>query len=118
MSTDDRYNPEHPRHRELMLACCANGAHAPKDAITIERLGKTTGRWPKYRLVVNGVDLGQVQRVPMGGGNSASSGYEERHDVWRIHGIACSTQEDAEQHLIKRGIRFGHLTVAIVMEVK
>jgi hypothetical protein len=24
---DDRYDPSHPRHRELMLACCATGAH-------------------------------------------------------------------------------------------
>ena len=27
--TDDRYNPTHPRHRELMLPCCAQGLHAP-----------------------------------------------------------------------------------------
>lgn len=24
---DDRYEPTHPRHRELMLPCCATGSH-------------------------------------------------------------------------------------------
>lgn len=24
---DDRYDPTHPQHQDLMLACCANGEH-------------------------------------------------------------------------------------------
>ena len=30
--------------------------------MNIKRDGKTTGRFPKYRLIVDGVDLGQVNR--------------------------------------------------------
>ena len=31
MTLDDRYDPKHPRHRELMLPCCATGQHkAPR----------------------------------------------------------------------------------------
>lgn len=27
MTQDSRYDPQHPQHRELLLACCANGDH-------------------------------------------------------------------------------------------
>ena len=74
----------------------------------IERIGNTTGRWVKYNLIVDGVDVGEVKRSLAGGGDRMQPGI--RYDVWRIHGRAVCTQEEAERVLIERAVRFGNLT--------
>ena len=73
----------------------------------IERIGRTDGRWPLYRLVVDGVDLGEVRRG-FGCGYDALAGCS-RYDGWHIAGTVCATRADAEARLIERGIRFGYI---------
>lgn len=75
--------------------------------MNIERVGKTTGRWPNYQLVVNGIDLGTVRRTVQAGGDRMSP--DTRYDGWHIHGRVLNTQEAAEAALIERGQRFGHI---------
>lgn len=75
--------------------------------MNIERIGKTTGRWPKYQLIVNGVDIGQVRRTVSTGCDNLAGG--SRYDGWAIHGMVCASRESAEQHLIERARRFGHI---------
>ena len=75
--------------------------------MVIERIGCTTGRWPRYRLIVDGVDVGEVRRVNAQGcdrlaGNSRFSG-------WKIAGVVCATQEDAEKELVALAKRFGYI---------
>lgn len=75
----------------------------------IDRVGVTTGRWPKYRLVVDGVDLGQVRRVIAIGRDGLMGRSQPRGDGWEISGVICMTREDAEKSLIERAVRFGYL---------
>ena len=73
----------------------------------IERVGCTTGRWPKYRLVVDGVDVGQVRRVLDPSCDRLAP--RARWDAWEIPSRVLPTQAEAEDMLIKRAVRFGHL---------
>jgi hypothetical protein len=75
----------------------------------IERIGKTTGRWQRYNLVVDGVDVGQVRRTVTVGRDGLAGRQQPRYDSWKIHGTACDSQEGAERTLIERARRFGHL---------
>ena len=75
--------------------------------MNIQRAGRTAGRWPKYRLIVDGVDIGLVERTLVSGGDRMAP--RERYNVWRIQGTTLQTQEEAEQKLIARAIRFGYL---------
>lgn len=77
------------------------------ETLNIERQGVTTGRWPSYLLVVNGVSLGRVKRTMSGGGDRMTP--HARYDVWKIHGLESATREEAEAHLIQRARRFGQL---------
>lgn len=69
----------------------------------IERDGKTDGRHARYRLIVDGVDLGEVKR------KTTRSPGRSFHDTWAIRGTECATQERAEALLIERAERFGYL---------
>lgn len=80
-----------------------------KGHMKTERIGKTTGRWQKYSLIVDGIDLGQVRRVISFGRDGLLGCKQPRYDSWAIHGTHCATQERAESLLIERAIRFGHL---------
>lgn len=73
----------------------------------IERVGKTAGRWVKYSLIVDDVDIGTVKRTLASGGDRMTP--TERRDGWQIHGLITTTQYAAEQELIKRAIRFGKI---------
>ena len=77
--------------------------------IEIERVGKTTGRWQSYNLIVNGVDVGSVKRGMSAGGDRMTP--TVRYDVWKISGTMCDSQGSAERQLIERAIRFGQLTI-------
>lgn len=73
----------------------------------IERIGRTTGRWPKYDLVVDGVNLGSIERtIVKGGGRRVDA---MTYDAWRIPGTTVTSRERAEQELINRGLHFGKL---------
>ena len=76
---------------------------------TIERIGKTTGRSPTYRLIVDGVELGQITRCLSAIGANYS---HSRSDGWRISGLELESKEAAEQELIRRAIRFGDIKEA------
>lgn len=73
----------------------------------IERIGITGGRWPRYMLVVDGVNIGTVRRTTAGSSDRMSP--HARYDAWRIHGMELETREAAERELIARAVRFGHL---------
>lgn len=73
--------------------------HTPD--MNIERTGTTSGRCPRYNLIVNGVDVGSLRRY------SAITG-------WRIHGTARylhfgDDREAAEAYAIKLAVRAGLL---------
>ena len=74
---------------------------------TIERIGKTTGRWPKYELIVDSVNLGWVKRTIEQGCDRLAG--NQRYDGWAIDGLVKSTREEAEQELIDRHVRWGQL---------
>jgi hypothetical protein len=80
----------------------------PADA-TIERVGKADGRWPNYRFVVNGVDLGRVRRVLTGGADILCP--HVRYDSWEIRGVYCSSRDEAETTLVERAVRFRDLVL-------
>ena len=73
----------------------------------IERQGKTTGRWQRYNLIVDGVDVGLVRRTISVGCDRLAG--PTRMDGWDAGMKISMTQADAEAHLITRAIRFGHL---------
>ncbi len=81
--------------------------------MTIERQPwggkKATGRWPAYSLIVDGVDIGLVQRSISVGCDRMLGLKQQRYDCWKIHGTLAETQKEAEQILITRALRFGHL---------
>lgn len=77
--------------------------------MNIKRDGKTTGRFPKYRLIVDGVDLGQVNRKISKGKDGNAGRSQPSYDVWAIKGTECTTQDEAEKLLIERSIRFGYI---------
>lgn len=74
----------------------------------IQRVGKVTGRWPRYRLIVDGVDVGEVRRTTATGSDRLTP--HVRYDGWRIAGVVAESQGEAETQLINRAIRFGHLS--------
>jgi hypothetical protein len=76
--------------------------------MNIERIGNVNGRWAKYNLIVDGVDIGSVQRT-FCIGHDALNKTQLRVDGWKIHGVKCDTREDAEAQLIARAQRFGHI---------
>jgi hypothetical protein len=83
---DDRRNPQHPRHRELMLPCCSHDRHDPQffgigDMLTLTGLRN-------LRVVVTQVYLGDD-----GGWQVVVSNPETGHDVGREEQhalLACS----------------------------
>jgi hypothetical protein len=75
----------------------------------VERKGLTTGRFPNYRLVVDGVDLGMVKRKTVKGRDRALGRSQPSYDVWAIHGTELPTQAAAEAKLIERAKNFGTL---------
>ena len=77
--------------------------------MNIERDGKTTGRFPKYQLIVDGVDVGQVTRKVTKGRDGNFGRSQPSYDVWAIKGTECPTQEDAEKLLTERAVRFGYI---------
>ena len=81
----------------------------------LTRIGKTTGRWPQYNLIVDGVDIGRIKRGLTSGGDRMAP--HVREDAWHIHGIACDSQKSAEYELIRRAIRFGYLPDSLGAEV-
>jgi len=74
----------------------------------IDRIGKTAGRWPKYQLIVDGVDVGSVRRTNSYGCDRLAGA--SRYDGWAIHGTVCDTRDSAESKLIERAVRFGLIT--------
>ncbi len=74
----------------------------------IDRRGTTTGRWPNYRLIVDGVDLGSVRRTIASGGGTSRGDIITR-DAWEVQGWKLPTQAEAEAKLIERGITFGKI---------
>lgn len=76
-------------------------------AKNIARVGTTTGRWPRYRFIVDGVDVGEIRRTVTGGGDRMSP--TERVDGWRIRGTVCATRVGAEVILVERALTFGKL---------
>ena len=70
----------------------------------IIRVGKVGGRWPSYRLVVDGVDIGGVKRSFAAGSDRLAPA---KYDGWAIHGMVCSSKDGAEKVLIERAVRFG-----------
>lgn len=76
----------------------------------IERIGKTTGRWPKYELIVDGVNLGFIRRTISVGRDGLLGRNQSRWDGWAISGLVTETREKAEEELIRRAIRFGRVT--------
>jgi len=77
--------------------------------MNIERDGKTTGRFPKYQLIVDGVDVGQVKRKVTKGRDGNLGRSQPSYDVWGIKGTECSTQEEAEKLLTERAVSFGYI---------
>lgn len=75
----------------------------------IDRIGTTTGRWPRYNLIVDSVDLGTIKRVTGFGRDGLRGRSQPRYDSWEIHGAQVSSQAEAEATLIARNITFGHL---------
>jgi len=75
--------------------------------MNITRIGKTTGRWPRYTLVVDGVEIGTVRRTTQGSGDRMTP--EVRYDGWHVGGVVKATQADAENELIARARRFGKI---------
>lgn len=75
----------------------------------IERIGKTTGRFPSYRFVVDGVDIGHIKRKVVKGKDGNVGRSQPAYDVWAIHGTECSSQVDAEATLLERAYRFGYI---------
>ena len=80
--------------------------------MVIERIGKTTGRWPKYELIVDGVGVGQVSRSLGVGCDRMLGRAQQKWDGWRISGLVVETRDEAEQELIRRAVRFGHIKEA------
>jgi hypothetical protein len=76
---------------------------------TVTRQGKTEGRFPNYRLIVDGVDLGAVKRKVVKGKDGNVGRNQPAYDVWAIHGTECPTQTEAEAKLIERATRFGYI---------
>jgi hypothetical protein len=79
------------------------------DQSRIQRVGTLTGRFADYRLVVDGVDLGRINRKVTKGVDLMRGRKMPAYDVWAIQGTECSTQEDAEKRLIDRSISFGYI---------
>ena len=77
--------------------------------MNIERNGKITGRFPKYRLMIDGVDVGQVTRKLTKGRDGNCGRSQTSYDVWAIKGTECFTQEEAEKLLTERAVRFGYI---------
>jgi len=75
----------------------------------VDRKGVLWGRWPRYRLVVDGVDLGEIRRTVSVGRDGLTGRRQARADAWAIHGTECTSQFEAEQRLIERALRFGYL---------
>ena len=77
--------------------------------MNIKRTGTTGGRWPRYNLIVNGVDVGSLRRY------SAMTG-------WRIHGAVCASRPDfrgAVQHpVLPRDLRLDDREAAEQMLIK
>ena len=67
--------------------------------LRIEREGATEGRWPKYRFIVEGWDLGLVERTISQGTDRLAG--NSRFDSWRAGGRLSTTREGAELHLIR-----------------
>lgn len=66
----------------------------------IERVGRPKGRWPQYRLIVDGVDVGGIRR-----GHSGSGKYGH-HDTWYAdERVGKPTREEAEKFLIDWAVR-------------
>jgi hypothetical protein len=61
-----------------------------------------TGRWPGWALVVDGVNIGTVERC-VSSGYDALAGSTIR-DGWRAGGQILETQLRAEAHLIGRNL--------------
>ena len=68
--------------------------------MVIERKGKTTGRWPSYSFIVDGVCVGMVRRVFSSGGDRMQPSM--RDDAWQAGGRRFETRELAEAALIER----------------
>jgi hypothetical protein len=81
--------------------------------LDVQRVGSLTGRWPSYRLIVNGVDVGEVKRVISYGRDGLRGRRQPRYDSWAIRGTHVETREEAEKKLIERALRFGYLTVPL-----
>ena len=77
------------------------------DERAIERKGVLSGRWIKYNLIVDGTNLGEVEKTIVGGGDRLRP--HTRYVGWRIKGFVAETQQQAEKTLIERSIRFGYL---------
>jgi hypothetical protein len=75
----------------------------------MERIGQITGRFPKYNLIVDGVDVGQIRRKLVKGKDGLFSRGQPSYDVWAIHGTELSNQAEAEAKLIERAKRFGYI---------
>jgi len=73
----------------------------------IERKGRTTGRWPRYRLIVDGTDIGSVKRTIQRGCDRLAG--DPVYDGWEIQGVVLGTKEEAERTLIARAVRFGYI---------
>jgi len=75
----------------------------------IRRDGRTTGRWPRYRLIVDGVDVGEIRRTVSMGRDGLAGRRQPRADAWAISGTECASRDEAESRLIERAVGFGYL---------
>ena len=75
----------------------------------ITRVGTTTGRWPRYRLLVGGKDVGEIRRTVAKGYDRSNGRHQATHDGWAIAGTICTSRDEAERRLIERAVKFGHL---------
>jgi hypothetical protein len=87
----------------------AADSFARNTTMTIERIGTTAGRFARYRLIVNGHDLGTVRRKVVKGKDGNAGRRQPAYDVWAIHGTECATQAQAEATMIRRAATFGKI---------
>jgi len=77
--------------------------------MNIRRIGTAAGRWPRYNLIVDGIDVGSVRRTISRGCDRLHPQGGSTHDGWRIHGVVCESREIAERMLIERAVALHHL---------
>jgi len=84
--------------------------------MNIRRIGTAAGRWPRYNLIVDGIDVGSVRRTIFRGCDRLHPQGGSTHDGWRIHGVVCESRGTAERMLIERAVRAGLLDEHCLVE--